>query len=159
MGKILEQYAIMRAIRSIDQYGLFERPTKCRRQRLYDVIVESLSDDLRETWYDNLQPADGDLPIEELVAEWRSIVPGLPDAMVINARDREVHFVEIEDSNPTSDKKLDLYVATFWLLDAVFWRMHLHLADRYGTIRHQFEPELWGAAGLAAKLTRGRCDR
>jgi hypothetical protein len=52
-------------------------------------------------------------------------VPFVPDGWMVNRRRRESCIVEIEDTNPISERKRDAICRLMWWLDDNLWHLHL----------------------------------
>jgi hypothetical protein len=58
----------------------------------------------------------------------------VPDAFLINGREKSVIAFEVEASNPVNREKISNYCELFWALDDWEWRLGLITIDRWGAV-------------------------
>jgi hypothetical protein len=63
---------------------------------------------------------------------WRSGI--IPDLWFIDEECMSVICIEVEDRNPINTAKLNQYVRLWWLLDEMYWEIHLLCSDRWGNL-------------------------
>lgn len=56
----------------------------------------------------------------------------IPDLWFIYEECMSVVCIEVEDTSPINTAKLNQYVRLWWLLDEMYWEIHLLCADRWG---------------------------
>lgn len=126
MGKQLETFALNHAIEAL---GLntpsHERLLVNKRSTLYKIILEDIGD-LVMNWEADLDEG------ETTWAQFKKIVPGLPDGIVVDRENCVAYFLEVEDTHPLNEDKLTAYSWANYHLDYVYWRLELITTDRYG---------------------------
>lgn len=84
-----------------------------------------------------------ELLAERLDFPWPS-APFVPDGWIIQADRSRVLCVEIEDSCPMSPRRLGVYAALWFVLDAeLMWDLNLVTCDRWGNPRSIELAEVW----------------
>lgn len=134
MAKELEQAAIVTLIRNLDLPSIAVRVLTQKRKNLFNTILKVCGDVA-----ENL---DG-VTLDERWQSFKQDIPPLPDALLIDAENWIAYFLEIEDTNPLNEARIDQYTEAWWTLDMVEWDLRLVVADRYGRNHHEFDLLNW----------------
>jgi hypothetical protein len=71
-----------------------------------------------------------------VLSSWNEDVAGfLPDAFLIDEDRKTVVCYEIEDTNPLKPAAIRKYANAWWLLETIYWDLHLIAYDIYGNAR------------------------
>lgn len=76
----------------------------------------------KPTWADFLQYGE----------TWKSRI--IPDLWFIDEECMSVVCIEVEDTSRINTAKLNEYVRLWWLLDEMYWEIHLFCSDRWGNL-------------------------
>lgn len=138
MGKRLETFAVDQAIK-LSGLTDCERFHKNKRRSLFAAIMDGIGEAI-VNWLIDLEYGETCWDV------FQQDVPRLPDGIAIDRENRIAYFIEIEDSHPLSEDRLDLYGRAFWHLDSVYWQLKLITADRYGNPNKPTDLAAWTAA-------------
>ena len=159
MGRRLEQYAVQQVeneiLADLRTGDGWQSVSSNRRRALFDAVVRAGQP---IEWAEYLPAShpywseeDREWSLSDLRSDFWKIakerIVGLPDGLLINKQRCLALFIEIEDTHPLTEEKLDRYADTFWLLDAAYWTTVLRVADRYGRNVRDIDLIGWSAAG------------
>src|SRR3990167_3256590 len=107
MGKSLESFAVKQCLAKLDLPDDIAVPPKNKRRTLFDAMKE----EAESSGY----VSDWQVDCEDMKDMWgnfKDAVPGFPDSLAFSVSRRKVWMIEIEDTHPLSEDKLDLYSYT-----------------------------------------------
>ena len=134
MAKALEDFAVTQLLSSLDLPTSATRVLKNKRRALFDAVARTRQDCLTNI---------GGATQSECWNEFRDSVPPLPDGLVIDEENAIAYFLEIEDTNPLSEERLNHYADAWWILDSVYWGLRLIVANRYWQNQHEIDVLKW----------------
>ena len=89
-----------------------------------------------ENWADAVLEPGMDKPTWSNFLDYGETWKGgiIPDLWFIDEECMSVVCVEVEDTSPINTAKLNQYVRLWWLLDELYWEIHLLCSDRWGNL-------------------------
>ena len=134
MGKELQEFALNELVRNLEPPETAVRVFKSKRRLLYDSICRTSTECI------------GNLEGENEGERWQNFkddVPASPDCLWIDEANEIAYFLEIEDTHPLSEQRMNKYASAWWTLDMVYWQLILVVANRYGKNHHEVSPKHW----------------
>ena len=130
MGKMLERYAVgVLAERLLQGNELFSLETKAKRKKIFDAVSAT------STFGGDNEEHDWQI--------FRLSMPPNPDGILLSAEKKTVVFLEIEDTCPLSESRIDQYVVAKQCLASHGWQTMVYVANRYGMNEHLLDIERW----------------